>query len=882
VGLFRRFLDWVLRKPSGPHLTAEESSAIFRARYVAFKQLLDANNRVLRIIGEMEQALSGTSAFGMAFIRSRTTAACVNVYTMVSQLRELSGGKYGGLEHAFSQIENEINIHLACETSSREGMALVLPLEALNREMSDAAGGKMAILGEIRQAFPWIAVPDGFVVTSAAFELFMRENDLQREVDRLLQISDSSLTPESIRTSSEVQLLILESAVPRQLEEALKDAYARLEKMHGAGVKVCLRSSAVGEDTAQASFAGQYRSELNVSPDSLLTAYKEVVASKYSPTAIAYRQRMGIPDHLVPMGVGCMPMVCAAAGGVVYSRNPVEFGADQVVINSVPGLPGSVVDGSGDPDRFLVEMTSEPRIVQRAICPKTEMLVAHRGEGVQAIDIPPSQRVSPSISDDRALELARLARALEEYFNTPVDIEWVIDQRDQMVILQCRPLAAPEIASRRMASFQAVSPDREIVLKGGETASPGVAAGTPFVVRTNEDLLFFPDGALLVAAQARPRWAALLPRAAGVITEHGSITGHLANVAREFRTPALFNVRGAMAALDNAGTVTMDADTAVVYEGLYERLLEERPPAVPLMQGTYIHELLAKIMQGISPLNLTDPDSIDFKPERCLTLHDITRFCHEKGIQAMFELGKDLSLVQRASKRLLVDVPMQWWVLDLADGFSEPIREELVHVSKINSLPMLALWQGIVSHPWEGPPPIDGKGFMSVMVEATANPDLITSGPSVYANRNYFMISKNFCNLTSRMGFHFSTVEALVGDPAYENSIRFSFKGGAADYKRRCMRTSFLGQLLSRYDFQVELYNDGLFARIRGGSDSHILELLKILGYVIIHARQLDMIMTNKDKAGYYFEKMCRDIASLTGQPGTAGYCPIPLPGQQE
>jgi pyruvate, water dikinase len=367
-----------------------------------------------------------------------------------------------------------------------------------------------------------------------------------------------------------------------------------------------------------------------------------------------------------------------------------------------------------------------------------------------------------------------------------------------------------------------------------------------------------------------------------VITEHGSITGHLANVAREFRIPALFNVQGAMATLESSGTVTMDADTAVVYKGVYEKLLDERPPTPPLMQGTFVHAMLGRLMEWISPLNLTDPDSIEFRPQHCRTLHDITRFCHEKAIQDMFELGRDLSLVQRASKRLLVDVPMQWWVLDLSDGFSEPVTGDLVHVSKIRSLPMLALWEGIVSHPWQGPPPIDGKGFMSVMVEATANPNLTTAGPSIYANRNYFMVSRNFCNLTSRMGFHFSTVEALVGDPAYENSIRFSFKGGAADYGRRRMRTDFLGQLLARHDFQVELYNDGLFARIRGGPDSLILERLRILGYVIIHARQLDMIMSNKDKAGFYFEKMCRDIATLTGHSGASAPCPNPLPGPQE
>jgi pyruvate, water dikinase len=880
VGFFRRFMNKFTLTTERPPTSSEESRSLFKTKYIAFKQLLDANNNALRIISQMEQALSGTDTFGMTFIRSHCTAACVNVYTMISHLQELSGGRYPELEEVFERVEARINSALAYEHVGR-GSSLVLPLSDLDRNLTDEAGGKMALLGEIKTAFPWLHVPDGFVITSAAFEYFMRENDLQSEINRIFQSSEASLTSEMIAISSEVQLLILNAVVPEPLATAIKEAYFRLEANLTEGVRVSMRSSAVGEDTAHASFAGQYRSELNVSPDNLLTAYKEIVASKYSLTAIAYRQRKGIPDHLVPMCVGCMPMVQATSGGVVYSRNPVEFEADQTVINAVPGLPKAVVDGSGDPDRFLVSMVPEPKIVERSIRHKTCMLVTLPGEGIQAMDVPIEKADHPSISDARALELASIARTLEEYFETPVDIEWLVDPQDRTVILQCRPLASAEIAAHRTTTFLATAKNNQVVIRGGETASPGVASGQAHVVRTNEDLLFFPDGALLIASQARPRWAALLPRAVGVITEHGSITGHLANVAREFRIPALFNVPGALTVLDSTEQFTLDADTGVIYKGILQELLDERDPPKPLMEGTYVHSLLKEVMAGISPLHLTDPDSMHFKPEHCRTLHDITRFCHEMAVQDMFELGKNPSLVQKASKRLLVDVPMQWWVLDLENGFTEPVPGELVHISKIQSIPMLALWEGIVSHPWQGPPPIDGKGFMAVMVEATANPDLSSSGPSIYANKNYFMISKNFCNLTSRMGFHFSTVETLVGDQAYENSIRFSFKGGAADYKRRCLRTAFLDQLLARYDFQMEHFDDALFARIRGGSEKYILERLKILGYIIIHARQLDMIMSNKEKAGYYFEKMCNDIATLTGEQSDASAaCPFPLPDQ--
>jgi len=162
---------------------------------------------------------------------------------------------------------------------------------------------------------------------------------------------------------------------------------------------------------------------------------------------------------------------------------------------------------------------------------------------------------------------------------------------------------------------------------------------------------------------------------------------------------------------------------------------------------------------------------------------------------------------------------------------------------------------------------MDGKGFMSVMLEAASNPNLSTDGPSAYAQRNYFMISKYFCNLTSRMGFHFSTVETLVGDLAYENYARFSFKGGAADIRRRSMRTRFIAGLLEERGFSVEIHDDALFARIGGLDRDALLQRLKMLGYLTIHTRQLDMIMRNPDKVAYYRDKLCRDIGEMMETP---------------
>jgi pyruvate,water dikinase len=175
---------------------------------------------------------------------------------------------------------------------------------------------------------------------------------------------------------------------------------------------------------------------------------------------------------------------------------------------------------------------------------------------------------------------------------------------------------------------------------------------------------------------------------------------------------------------------------------------------------------------------------------------------------------------------------------------------------------MLSLWAGIVAVPWEGPPPVDSRGFMSILVEASANPALDPSMPSVYSAKNYFMISKNFCSLSSRFGFHFSTTEALVSERAGENYIRFTFKGGAADYARKLRRARFVADILEEFEFRTEMKEDGVFARLEGFEQDVMEEKLRVLGYLLIHTRQLDMVMFNDSSCQHHKSKLLAEISS--------------------
>jgi pyruvate, water dikinase len=860
MGVFERLKSVLRRGPKPEPQSPEELRLAFRGRYHLFKLLLNANNKALDIMAEMEEALKGTWPFGMSFVRSRCTSVSTSVFQIVKNLNDLAPGKYGVLFGRFKEIQMKINPFISPRMLSRDG-ALVKPLREVDKSMTDLVGSKMANLAEIGRQVDF-RIPGGFAITATGYDLFMKHNDLQAEIDRRIQSTNVEQLDQLFSLSASIQQLIMASPLPPDLERAILEQYRFLEEEAGKGVRVALRSSALGEDVPGTSFAGQYRSELNVSGGNILEAYKNVVASKYSLTAMTYRLNRGIRDEEVAMCVGCMQMVDALSGGVMYSRNPLDIRDDAVVINALWGLPKSVVDGSAATDLFVVSRGDSMAIREKVVPVKDQKFVCYPEEGICRLDVTGEESRMASLTDDQAKELARLAVRIEAYYQRPQDIEWAVDRAGAVLILQCRPLLQKaEIANSRL---EAKDEGRaRVLLKGGVTAGSGVGSGPVFIARKDMDALQFPTGGVLVAEQSLPRWATLLSRAAAVVTEQGGIAGHLANVCREFGVPALFGVDGAMTRLEKGRTVTVDADGLRIYEGRVEELLVQTEKPRNLMEGSPVFDALQGAAEQVIPLHLLDPDAAAFRAERCRTFHDITRFCHEKSVQEMFQFGKEHQFPERSSKQLLCDVPMQWWVLNLDDGFREEVEGRYVRLENIVSIPMLALWEGIAAKAWEGPPPVDGKGLMSVMFEATRNTALVTGGRSTLGAKNYFVVSKNYCSLSSRLGFHFSIVEGLVSERAKENYISFQFKGGAADLERRYRRVVFVKELLETYGFRASVREDNLLSRIEDRDEDFMKSRLRVLGFLTIHTRQLDMVMANPASYQHYQAKIHQDIREL-------------------
>ncbi len=250
----------------------------FKTKYWNFKNLLSINNTILESMSKIELALQGSQKFGMEFIRKNCTSISVNIYKLIKKINDISDDRYETLYHIFADIQFRIDQILEERAKAVDGKP-VLSIEEINTDSASYTGSKMANLGEIMN-LTGINVPHGFVITVLAYHMFLAHSDLQKNINQQLQ----SVNIEDIKmlgmASSNIQKLIMQSPVPLELEAAIFDGYKRLQEKTEKDVKVSMRSSALGEDSQESSFAGRYHTELNVSLKTLIDSYKKVIASK--------------------------------------------------------------------------------------------------------------------------------------------------------------------------------------------------------------------------------------------------------------------------------------------------------------------------------------------------------------------------------------------------------------------------------------------------------------------------------------------------------------------------------------------------------------------------------------------------------------------------
>jgi len=317
-------------------------------------------------------------------------------------------------------------------------------LGELRRLDAAAFGGKSANLGELLSL--GLHVPTGFAVAASAFRTFVDGTGLDGTIAAAMARAASGDVEDGAAASKAIGEAMRFAPLPDDVRDELAARHDELVRAHGGEPPpVAVRSSAIGEDGEESTFAGQQESFLWLRGlEQVCDAVRDCWASLYTPRAIGYRAARGAGGEEPAMGVTVQEMVDAEVSGVLFTCNPVSGDPSMVAIDASWGLGTAVVGGELTPDAYLVsKVTGE--VARRTVHTKhVEYVPAPSGRGTIRRAVPEGRRDEPCLDEDALAALVRVARRIEDHFGSPQDVEWALAREraapDVVHVLQARPV----------------------------------------------------------------------------------------------------------------------------------------------------------------------------------------------------------------------------------------------------------------------------------------------------------------------------------------------------------------------------------------------------------------------------------------------------------
>jgi len=798
-----------------------------RGTYEAFKRLLEDDRRCHELIADFQDLFFKKEPTEWTQVIALYERLSEAVGAVVNELSLISGRNATDLSAYYKKFDSYIRFLLQPESHPAEPPYTVCMGDP--RIKTQLAGNKGKNLTEIYQNFD-CSVPAGFIVTTNSWNVLVEYSKLRPEINsHLLALDPENI--QSLHTISETLVsLIMGAKIPPEVDRAIIKASRELIDGLGSKEKTrfAVRSSAANED-GRNSFAGQYKSILDVDPLYIHDSYLQVLASKYSPKALLYRITAGISDSEASMAVLIVEMIQAKAAGVIYTTDPDGKEPDTLFIHSVSGGGEKLVSGIAQPS--LNRFNKKNPTAESAQDPN-----------------------SP-INLNEARELARLAIDLETYFGTPQDIEWVIKDSDP-IILQSRPLRASPAVKNDNSSKRDSSRDLPLLYHGGITAARGSGSGPAYFLSTDQAPTHPPTGAVLIVETIPPSLILFLPRCSGVISVRGSTASHFSTICRELEIPLIVAAAGIKQKISPGEQLTVDADYQNVYQGKDESCIP-LSGASPNRENRPYFRRIRTILDFITPLNILDPEANSFSPESCRSLHDIVRFAHETGVRAMFAIGKSGSR-RRYRKQLITALPFDLYLINVDNNSrNSQTSDDTVSIDQVDSTPFQALWQGI-SHPsitWGEHVYYNWKEYDSAaMTDGFAFKDKTESA-------SYAVCGHDYLNLNIRFGYHFTVVDTLCSENSAQNYCLIRFAGGGGTAEGRYFRLKYLEEILRRIGFQVTSKTDLLDARLEALPVDQMTQRLFTLGRMLGTSKLMDMVLKDDESVATHLELFfdCKD-----------------------
>jgi pyruvate,water dikinase len=452
-----------------------------------------------------------------------------------------------------------------------------------------------------------LPVPDGFVITAQAYLSAMEGAGVRERLSAMARELASGDEETALARADELQTIVRTVGAPSDLVAGILDAY----RTFGDDAFVAVRSSAVGEDSASASFAGMNETFTNVrGADDLIARVIDCWASLFGGRACAYRASRGITTEPA-IAVVVQRMVDADRAGVMFTADPATGDCSRMVIEAAFGLGERLVGGEVEPDTYVVSHDSLRVLETRA--GSQHSAVIRGAEGHEArVDLSRDEGSLPVLTDDEIVQIATLGRRVEQRYDSPQDVEWAIGD-GSIWLVQARPITTigTAVGSSSPLPAQPLSAGR--LLLRGRGAAPGHATGKVRILESPSQGGKLVHGEILVAPSTSPDWMSVMRRAAAVVTESGGITCHAAIVSRELGVPCIVGARDATSILTDGSVVTVDATKGVVTEGaapepLTQVVLAPLPPqrerteVEPLATAIYVNIALAEGVEEVAQL----------------------------------------------------------------------------------------------------------------------------------------------------------------------------------------------------------------------------------------------------------------------------------------
>jgi len=816
-----------------------------------FRKILHLNNRILENMARMEQSLGGEYIFEKSFLEKTVRVIASDVHHVTYNLNALTENAYVPLYDRYQEIRMILDDILSGNTRAL-ACPPVLQLQEIGWEMEPLVGIDLVCLAELR-LHPGIQAGIGFIVTAEGTQALISDEKTPNHISRpdvLYGIEEQFGRLFLEESSRRISVIATQINDDIGLTKDLGSFFIEPSEDHSQLLVLDNNSPSLK------------KKKLFALPVTKGKVDKTTIAEYVEPIPIQnYTDclqwiiqtvdpgRSDTDEAPVPFAVFIRPSPPFTIHGTLKTRASIsETTIPALSITS--HLKGKPESG----DSYLLSRTFPFNPIHSEIVTKSQS--TSFPDGNTSTDHLPGnshfRRGSAIIGNSDLKMFAETAMTLERIMGVPIRLHWECLADGTFIFTRLFPYleTSEEPTAQELLEEQQSA---QILCQGTQIVQEGVAAGHVFHVTNETTLEDFPPGAVAVARTATPELTPILQRASAILTEYGNVTGHLATVAREISLPAVFGVPDVLTMLPEGEEITVDAGQLKIYKGTLNTLLRVGSRKMNLSPADPEYRILRRLLRFIMPLHLTNPETPDFCVEGCKSFHDIIHFCHEKSVDELAHFQeRHPGLGSIRTRRMRLDIPMDIRVLDIGQGVNEQFEKDPV-VENIRQGPFAVFLEGLLNpDAWENDLP--SLGLRDIISSMPRTMNIMSPTAAESFGENLAIVDHDYMNLSLRLGYHFSVIDAHIGDDMHRNYVYFRFSGGLANPDRRARRAQFICNVLRDMNFKVSLKRDLVVGRLKFEETLLLKSSLYVLGALTTFSRQRDTSLYSDNEANILYE----------------------------